>query len=229
MKRKWKTWLENTKIISETLTAAWPVLKLILVAAGTYLVAVMMVNTGKKDEMDRYIAQYESYKKLADSSVIFAEQLAGAVSIQEQKANIALARASELDKQVATLRTRAALLTTRRDSLLEKIDSAKTVTDSLQTYIHTVSLQDSIIHKQDSIITTQKTQVNNLHVTLAHKDTTIQLLTTSRDSLLTVIKNIPPAPTNSNRTIFGIKLPSRKTSLLVGAFVGAATTAVILK
>jgi hypothetical protein len=229
MKTKWEKVLERIKLFAETFNAAWPILKLVLVAAGTYLVAVMVVNTGKQDEMDKYIAEYESYKKAADSSTKYAAELAAMVAVQEGKADIAKAEAEELSKKVTTLNTRTSVLVDRRNGLLAQLDSAKTVTDSLQQYIHTTVIQDSIITTQDSTIKTQKSQIVNLNTTIAHKDTSIQLLTVSRDSLLTVVKNIPEAPKNPNRTIFGIKLPSRKTSLIVGAITGAISTAVILK
>jgi hypothetical protein len=48
------------------------------------------------------------------------------------------------------------------------------------------------------------------------------------DSLQAVINLIPPAPKNPNR-MFGIKLPSRKASFLVGVAMGIGTSILVVK
>jgi hypothetical protein len=207
----------------------WPVLKITLAACAVFLLAVMAFNTGKKDNMDLYIAQYEIFKQKADSAVVHAESLKVVIDEEKEKAAIAQAKAVALDKQVVLLTNRTKNLVRRRDSLLAKIDSTTTIVDSLEFYINTTHVQDSIILAQDTIITTKNFQIELLNISLTHKDTAITLLTTSRDSLLTVVKNIPDVPKNPNRTIFGIKLPSRTTTFITGAVFGAVTTAVILR
>ena len=104
----------------------------------------------------------------------------------------------------------------------------ETITDTLQLAREILPLKDSIITKQETTITTQDKKITELESALKSKDTAIALLTLSRDSLQTVIKNIPPAPKNPNR-MFGIKLPSRKASFVVGVVAGVVIGGVVLK
>lgn len=229
MNEQWKKTLENIKVVAEAFNAVWPILKMILIAAGTALVTVMIVNTGKQDEIDVFVAQYESAKTQADSASAYADKLKKEIETQRASALAAETRAAEYSSRIASLNARTEQLTQRRLALAVQLDSVKTIADSVETYSETVSVQDSIIAKKDTIITNQQSQINQLDIALAHKDTTIILLTVSRDSLQTAINKLPPVPTNPNRTIFGIKLPSRKTSFIIGALAGAATATVILR
>lgn len=222
MKKNWKKLLENIKLGAETFTAVWPILKMVFMVAGTFLVAVMIVNTQKQDEMDKYIAMYNEYKTEAENTSKFADSLKVHITIAENNARAAESRAAVYGRQAAASRASTEELSSRAAAI------QGAVTDSIQLARELIPLKDSIITQQETTIETQDKQITELNTALTNKDTAILLLTTSRDSLQTIINNIPPAPKNPNR-IFGIALPSRKTTFIVGTLVGAITAGVILK
>lgn len=174
------------------------------------------------DAMDKYIAEYKKFQAQADSASKFADSLAQEVVIAENEARAAQSRAVVYSRQATELKNETLNLMDRAQMLTE------TITDTLTLARELLPLKDSIITKQETTITTQDKQIQELESALKSKDTAISLLTLSRDSLQTVVKNIPPAPKNPNR-MFGIKLPSRKTSFVIGAVAGVVIGGVVLK
>jgi len=90
----------------------------------------------------------------------------------------------------------AALLSRTRTAVLrEDLDSLKeTITDSTEMARLIIPKQDSIISQQTVTISSQVTAIENLNNAIVNKDSTITLLTLSRDSLQRVVKNIPTPP-----------------------------------
>jgi len=174
------------------------------------------------DAMDKYISEYKKFQAQADSASKFADSLAQEVVIAENEARAAQSRAVVYSRQATELKNETLNLMDRAQMLTE------TITDTLTLARELLPLKDSIITKQETTITTQDKQIQELESALKSKDTAISLLTLSRDSLQTVVNNIPPAPKNPNR-MFGIKLPSRKTSFVIGAVAGVVIGGVILK
>lgn len=174
------------------------------------------------DAMDKYIAEYKKFQAQADSASKFADSLAQEVVIAENEARAAQSRAVVYSRQATELKNETLNLMDRAQMLTE------TITDTLTLARELLPLKDSIITKQETTITTQDKQIQELESALKNKDTAISLLTLSRDSLQTVVNNIPPAPKNPNR-MFGIKLPSRKTSFVVGVVAGVVIGGVVLK
>ena len=174
------------------------------------------------DAMDKYISEYKKFQAQADSASKFADSLAVEIDIAENEARAAEGRAGMFKKQAIESRNETMNMMDRAQLLTE------TITDTLQLAREILPLKDSIITKQETTISTQDKQISELETALRNKDTAIALLTLSRDSLQTVVKNIPPPPKNPNR-MFGIKLPSRKASFIVGTVAGVIITSVILK
>lgn len=222
MKRNWKKLLENIKLGADTFTSVWPILKMVFMVAGTFFVAVMLVNTQKQDEMDNYIAMYNEYKTQAENTSKFADSLKTHITIAENNARAAESRAAVLGRQAASSRASTTELSERAAAI------QGAVTDSIQLARELIPLKDSIITQQETTIVIQDKQIIELNTSITNKDTAILLLTTSRDSLQSVINNLPPAPKNPNR-MFGIKLPSRKVSFIAGTLLGAITIGVVLK
>lgn len=222
MKKKWTTWLTKIKLVAETTTAVLPLAKLALVAAGVLGLVMMLKVNKQEDEMDKYIAQYNEYKAQAEATSKFADSLAQEIIIADNEARAAQSRAIVYSRQATELKNETLNLMDRAQMLTE------TITDTLTLARELLPIKDSIITKQETTITTQDKQIQELESALKSKDTAISLLTLSRDSLQTVVNNIPPAPKNPNR-MFGIKLPSRKTSFVIGAVAGVVIGGVVLK
>ena len=222
MKKKYTTMLGKIKLVAETITAVLPLAKIALVAAGVLGLVIMLKTNKQEDEMDKYIAMYNEYKTQAEATSKYADSLAQEIVIADNEARAAQSRASVYSRQATELKNETLNLMDRAQLLTE------TITDTLTLARELLPLKDSIITKQETTITTQDKQIQELESALKNKDTAISLLTLSRDSLQTVVNNIPPAPKNPNR-MFGIKLPSRKTSFVVGAVAGVVIGSVVLK
>ena len=193
-------------------------LALLLAFAG----ALYWQDSTSDDAMDKYIAEYKKFQAQADSASKFADSLAVEIDIAENEARAAQGRASIYKKQAMESRDETMNMMDRAQVLTE------TITDTLELARAILPLKDSIITKQETTISTQDKQISELESALKSKDTAIALLTLSRDSLQTVVNNIPPAPKNPNR-MFGIKLPSRKTTFVVGTVAGVLLGGVILR
>ena len=174
------------------------------------------------DAMDKYISEYKKFQAQADSTSKFADSLAVEIVIAENEARAAEGRANILKKQAVESRNETMNMKGRAQELSE------TITDTLELARVILPLKDSIITTQETTIVTQDKQISELEFALKNKDTAITLLTLSRDSLQTVVRNIPPAPKNPNR-MFGIKLPSRKTTFVVGVVAGVVLGGVVLR
>jgi hypothetical protein len=193
-------------------------LALLLAFAG----ALYWQDSTSDDAMDKYIAEYKKFQAQADSASKFADSLAVEIDIAENEARAAQGRASIYKKQAMESRDETMNMMDRAQVLTE------TITDTLELARAILPLKDSIITKQETTITTQDKQISELESALKSKDTAIALLTLSRDSLQTVVNNIPPAPKNPNR-MFGIKLPSRKTTFVMGTVAGVLLGGIILR
>ncbi len=111
----------------------------------------------------------------------------------------------------------------------ERAETMKeTLLDTLELARQILPLKDSIIAKQKETIAAQGTQVTELESALSSKDNALRMALMRGDSLQAVINLIPPAPKNPNR-MFGIKLPSRKASFLIGVVMGVGTSVLVVK
>ena len=188
----------------------------------TFAAVLYWQDSTSDDAMDKYISEYKKFQAQADSASKFADSLAQEVVIAENEARAAQSRAVVYSRQATELKNETLNLMDRAQMLTE------TITDTLTLARELLPIKDSIITKQETTITTQDKQIQELESALKSKDTAISLLTLSRDSLQTVVNNIPPAPKNPNR-MFGIKLPSRKTTFIIGAVAGVVIGGVVLK
>ena len=174
------------------------------------------------DAMDKYISEYKKFQAQADSATKFADSLAQEIIIADNEARAAQSRASVYSRQATELKNETLNLMDRAQLLTE------TITDTLELARQILPLKDSIITKQETTITTQDKQIQELETAILKKDDALKLALLRGDSLQTVVNNIPPAPKNPNR-MFGIKLPSRKTSFVVGVMAGVVIGGVVLK
>lgn len=179
-------------------------------------------DTRSDDAMDKYIAEYKKFQAKADSATQFADSMKVLITIAENEARAAEGRALIYKEQATQSRVATEDLKQRAAELSE------TITDTLELARILLPVQDSIIETQETTITTQENQIQELETVIRNKDLSISFLTASRDSLQTIVLNIPSAPKNPNR-MFGIKLPSRKTSFVVGTVAGIVVAGVLLK
>lgn len=188
----------------------------------TFAAVLYWQDSTSDDAMDKYISEYKKFQAQADSATKFADSLAQEIVIADNEARAAQSRASVYSKQATELKNETLNLMDRAQLLTE------TITDTLELARQILPLKDSIITKQETTITTQDKQIQELETAILKKDDALKLALLRGDSLQTVVNNIPPAPKNPNR-MFGIKLPSRKTTFVVGVVAGVVIGGVVLK
>jgi hypothetical protein len=197
-------------------------IKLVLSIAAIAVIGVLFnAQFQMKSDIAHYIELAEQFKLEADAANKYADSLNIHISEQEERANAAIARAARLSREVRDLKTQADAFSTQvllaRAELTDPVDIVRIV----------IPLQDSIIKTQDEIINTQGMQIGELTYAITEKNSTIELLTISRDSLQTILRNAPSAPRDPNK-LFGIKLPSRTTTAVVSFITGIIVTVVVL-
>lgn len=198
-------------------------MKLKLLGLLLFFAAILYWQDSTHDDaMDKYISEHKKFQAQADSATKFADSLAQEIIIADNEARAAQSRASVYSKQVVSLKNETSSLKDRAQELTE------TITDTLELARQILPLKDSIITTQETTITTQDKQIQELETAILKKDDALKLALLRGDSLQTVVNNIPPAPKNPNR-MFGIKLPSRKTSFVVGVVAGVVIGGVVLK
>jgi hypothetical protein len=193
-------------------------LGLLLVFAGV----LYWQDSTSDDAMDKYIAEYKQFQAKADSVTELADSLKEEIIIADNESRAAESRAKILGRQVNSLKNETLSMEERAEVMKE------TLLDTLELARQVLPLKDSIIAKQKETITLQSTQVTELESALGKKDDALKLALMRGDSLQAVINLIPPAPKNPNR-MFGIKLPSRKASFLVGVAMGIGTSILVVK
>lgn len=186
---------------------------MLLAGAAVYYV----MSARDKDKLDTYITEYNTFREKADSVNDFVDSLKTHIVILQSDANAAVSTAAVLGKQVTVLKRTAETMKGNRDSL------KATIVDSTEMARKIIPIQDSIIAHQDTVIHTQGEQIVHLTKALVLKDTTITLLTWSRDSLQSIIRIIPPPPKNPNKFL-GFALPSRTIMGIVGFVAGVVTS-----
>ena len=188
MTSKWKKILELLKLIAETITALGPVIKMILVATGAMALAFMVSTNKFGAKEEQYLAEMREYKAKAESASQYADSMAVEVSRQQTIAKAAQARAWSAQQHAGQSRAQTATLASGlaavRDVLEDSVEMARVI----------IPKQDSIIAQQEVTIAFQDTTILNLNAVIVSNDTTINLLTLSRDSLQTIVDNIPEPP-----------------------------------
>lgn len=219
--------MKNLKQIlsEETVKQIVPALRIVgLVVLGAFVLLFTKAQLADRDEkIEQQIAVINQFKKDAEAANKFADSLNKVIVVKQQEAGAAEARAHVLGTQVGKLKKETSTLRSRADSVR---DSAQ---DSVELARRLIPLQDSIIATQDSTINKQGGQITQLGISLAKKDTTIHLLTVSRDSLQTILKAPPKPPTNPNKLFGFINLPSRKTTAIVAGAAGAILGILLVK
>jgi hypothetical protein len=219
--KKFEKKLGMFKMIMETITITAPIAKWMLLAAGV-LGLVMYVKNDSQDEMDKYIAEYKVFQQKAEVATALADSLSEEIIIADNESRAAESRAKVLSRQVSTLTNETLSMEERAEVMKE------TLLDTLELARQILPLKDSIIAKQKETIATQGSQVTELESALQSKDNALRMAMIRGDSLQAVINLIPPAPKNPNR-MFGIKLPSRKASFLIGVAMGVGTSILVVK
>ena len=228
---KWKSWTENLKLITETFNNMMPIIKIIASIMGVFLVVLFIQGQFKgNDDLDRYIAEANRFKEEAQLAVAFADSLKVEVQLMELEANQAIERAEFLGQQVQNLRSQTTELRTQVNGIIAEAPPLTQMSkDELIIYAEQViPQQQEIINQQEITINVQAEQIDELSRALVYKDEVITLLTQSNDSLQFVLRNPPTPPSNPNK-MFGINLPSRTTSFIVGVATGVAAIIVITK
>ncbi len=219
--KKFEKKIGTFKLLMETITITAPIAKWMLIAAGV-LGLVMYVKNDSQDEMDKYIAEYKVFQAKAEAATELADSLKAEIVVADNESRAAESRAKVLSRQVNTLRDETLSMEERAEVMKE------TLLDTLVLARQLLPLKDSIIAKQKETIDVQGGQVKELESALFNKDNALRMALIRGDSLQAVINLIPPAPKNPNR-MFGIKLPSRKASFVVGLAMGLGAGVLVIK
>lgn len=192
--------------------------KLILGAAIAAALVFFIMDIKHQDEIEIYIENYKQFQADAEAASLLADSLKMEVEKSEQEAEEALERAADLAQDVRDLQVETNNLRNRREEIRSTILEGDTIT--LEVAKELIPVQDSIIEQQEKVIDTQAQQIVELNTVIEKKDLSIYFLTTSVDSLQTVVANIPPPPKNPNKVLGFIPLPSRKVVLVSGFVAG---------
>ena len=174
-----------------------------------------------KSDIAHYIALAEQFKLDAETATAYSDSLNAHIIEQELRANEAIRRAARLSSEVTQLRNQASSFSTQ--ALLARAE----ITDAAEIVRIVLPLQDSVIRTQEQVILKQDEQIGELNYAIVEKNSTIELLTLSRDSLQTVLSKAPDAPRDPNK-LFGMKLPSRTTTAIMSFITGVVVTVVVL-
>ena len=195
-------------------------IKLILGAAIAAALVFFVMDVRHKDEIEIYIQEYKQFQAEANAANEFADSLKEEIEEAEQKAEEALELAEEYAEDIQDLEEQTDSLKQEVAIKVEELNEESTIEEALEV----VQSQKIIIEQQDSTLRLKDAQIAQLFISITQKDYQINLLTESRDSLQTIIANIPPPPPNPNKAFGFIPLPSRKVSAIVG-FVGGVVVA----
>jgi uncharacterized coiled-coil protein SlyX len=188
MNSKFKKFLELTKLTAETVTAVLPFIKMLLVATGALVLAFVVSSDrfGKKEE--QYLADMRKFKEQATLASQYADSLESEVVKFASAARTAQTKAQKSQQQAQQSLTQAVALSRELDSIRD------TVTDSTEMARVIIPKQEFIIEQQILVIAYQDTTIQNLNSTIVNQDSMIGLISAARDSLQTVMDNIPEPP-----------------------------------
>jgi hypothetical protein len=205
-------------LIQQYLPAAKTIVTIILVATVGLLLSAQFQM---KSDIAHYIQLAEHFKSQAEAATAYADSLNLQIVEQERRANEAVRRAEVLGNEATQLRNRAANFNAQ--AALARAE----ITDAAEIVRIVLPIQDSIIRTQELVISTQDEQINELTVALSEKNSTIELLTMSRDSLRAVLLTAPDVPRDPNK-LFGVKLPSRTTTAVLSFITGVVVAVVVV-
>lgn len=232
MKKKinWKKILEWVKIGADTVTALTPVIRMILVASGVFVVTMLIGDFKNKTLLDNYASASKQHQKETEKALQQVETYKAQV-IQLQTA----AAAIESDNKRLAQTIVAAKQSVKQDKstavvLVQSLDTTKTQRDSIKTLVQIIPVKDSIIKKQDVVILQQDSTINNLNILVDNKNKQIDKLQISVTTLEAIVSTTPKYDACEQKFFFcKINKPSRKTSLMVGFGVGVLTTGILLR
>lgn len=184
----------------------------VLLIVGTLITLNFCIaDLKEKTALDVMVQENEEFKKRADSAITYSIELNKQVQKYKKQAANAKKKADLAQKEAEESEKVAGDLKAYADSIAKNLSSSKDSSDIL------LPLKDKIIAQKDTTIDKQKKQISELNVSLYKKDTTITVLTKSRDSLVTVLSTTPDLDNCSQKIIFcKINKPSRRTSFVLG-------------
>lgn len=217
MNHKLKKFLEQTKLIAETLTVLLPLARIALVAAGV-LGLVLVIRVTGDDKAEQYAAEMRKFKADAELATRYADSLASQVVILENESRAAIARANIFRQDAQKQSRQADVISTQVAALKANI------TDSVQMAREIIPLQTEEINELRGALTSANFAMAQLDSAIIVKDSTNAILKMSNDSLLKVVKNIPAPPPSPM-----FPKVTRKQVFIGGTIVGIIIKAVLFK
>jgi vacuolar-type H+-ATPase subunit I/STV1 len=169
--------------------------------------------------LDRYIEEYNAFKKSAEITVLYADSLESKISDYIRQVDSLEANLQESEQEYLNSSNRVRLLEQERVALKAQVtDSILEVTPpEVLEYVGVLEEENTelriSIDLLEEISINKSQQISTLAIAL-------DLQTLRADSLYTIVQNIPDAPKNNER-LFGIKKPSRLSSFIIGAITAS--------
>lgn len=230
---KWKSVLQNIKLVADTIGSLSPIVKLILVGLGTLCLTLLVGDFRNKTKADQLAADLRKHQQDVKVALALVKTTEKEVVVLKKQISDKEIQNTALSVQIVSATRHASMVKKEADSLKKKLadtSETKTIRDSLGVLLTIVPKQEEIIKQQDSVLSLKDKKIDNLEQISIKKDSINNKLTFALDSVKKVVINIPVADKCYDKILFcKIPKPSRKTSFVVGAVAGTILTAWVLK
>lgn len=230
---KWKSVLQNIKLVADTIGSLAPIVKLILVGLGTLCLTLLVGDFRNKTKADQLAADLRKHQQDVKVALALVKTTEKEVVVLKKQISDKEIQNTALSVQIVSATRHSSMVKKEADSLKKKLadtSETKTIRDSLGVLLTIVPKQEEIIKQQDSVLSLKDKKIDNLEQIIIKKDSINNKLTFALDSVKKVVINIPVADKCYDKILFcKIAKPSRKTSFVAGAVAGTILTAWVLK
>ena len=225
-----ENWMEPANSIAERLKALEglaksyaPVIRTAIIAL-TILGILLFTNAfmQQRKQIKEYTDDIAQFEVDLNTANVFVDSLKNEIKLQDKLIYQSTRHIDSLDTTVEELEEVNIDLQDRLESLRVPI----TVIPN-DTINQIIQLQDSIIVHKDQIIAVKDETIDELDTIIRRKDINIMFLTSSVDSLQTVIRTMPEFPIESNKYFGFIPKPSRTTTAAVSFLGGVIVTLLV--
>lgn len=200
-----------------------PALRLLLVLTIFLAGWLFISDMGHKSQVSEYMEKAEKHQKAAERAILKADSLEQINQYLNRISAEASQRAAALEAQAKRQQAINAERKKKIDSLTAALDSTSTPSDSITTLVEIVEEQKDVISSQDTTINTQRKQIAEMKIAQTADSIVKANQAATIDSLKVVIEKTPYLEQDPDKLFGIIPMPSRKTSFITGAVVGAIT------
>lgn len=195
-----------------------------VIAGGAFLI-FSLGNCSGKTELDKFIIEYEQFKKDAAATTQYADSLKSEILVLQDSVAQKETTVNKLKIEIAFNSKARQRLQTEQTQMQSELASVTTIQDTVIVQEKIIANLENQLTVADNTITTQNEVISLRDQQLQQMQSATKLALQRGDSLQTLISNLPKTPKNPDKFIFGIPKPSRTTvaiaSLITGIVVGA--------